>query len=59
MKNQETFKINKQIRNNATKVLINAGVPVKKAIIELKENLPYLFASKKRIKEVENSFENI
>lgn len=57
--NQTTFSINKIIRNNATRVLINAGVNVRKAISLVKENLPYLFLSKKQIKESENSFKNI
>lgn len=54
----ETFKINKQIRNNATKVLVNAGWSVRKAIGELKISTPYLFASNRQIIEVENSFSN-
>lgn len=58
MKNLEIFKTNKLIRNNATRVLISAGIPIRQALIDLKEKIPYLFASKTRIKKVEDSFLN-
>ena len=52
----KTFELNKAIRNNATRVLINAGVDVRTAINMIREKLPYLFATKKQIEQVENSW---
>lgn len=51
-----TFELNKEIRNNATRVLLAAGIPVKLAINKIKNAMPYLFVSKQQIQLVEDSF---